>query len=269
MLALKALMTVEAQIRIKLESLAKPSERYRTLFYGLKRNHPHSAAVVHPLIFLIRRILYSAIVLFMIQLSMIGAYILALVCLGMIAFIMVEKQWEDSLIAWQHVINEVALYLLLLAAITSALPLPGALISSLGWFMIVIFLATLIFNIVILAYYVTVHLRLLCKRYRHILTCCKRQKKKTNTKNENELVDEDQEKEMDDIEQLKQQPENLSDIFLQQMNCSNPTKEPMLMQQAANMNIPIKLESEKHLDQTEIEEVEAILDHPAPPIAFD
>jgi len=93
LMALKALMTIEARIRIKLESFAKPSDRYRTLFYGLKRNHPHSAAIANPLIFLLRRILYSLIVLLMINLTMIGAYILCIVCLGMLAFIIVEKQW--------------------------------------------------------------------------------------------------------------------------------------------------------------------------------
>ena len=91
MLALQALMTVEARIRIKLESLVRPSKRYRTLFYGLKRNHPHSAALVHPLVFLLRRIVYSSIVLFMIQLPLMGAYMLALICLGMLAFIIVER----------------------------------------------------------------------------------------------------------------------------------------------------------------------------------
>jgi len=99
-LALKALMTVEAQIRLKLESVSKPSERYRTLFYGLKRNHPHSAAVMHPLMFLLRRIVYSAIVIYFVGLPCIAVYILCAVCLGMIAYVIVEKQWEDSLIAW-------------------------------------------------------------------------------------------------------------------------------------------------------------------------
>ena len=165
MLALQALMTVEARLRIRLESLVRPSKRYRTLFYGLKRNHPHSAALVHPLVFLLRRIVYSSIVLFMTQLPMLGAYLLALICLAMLAFIIVERQWEDSLISWQHVVNEVALYLLLLSALASALPLSAALVSPLGWFMIGLVMATLIVNEVIMAYYVAVHLRLLFRRH--------------------------------------------------------------------------------------------------------
>ena len=176
-MALKALMTIEARIRIKLESFAKPSDRYRTLFYGLKRNHPHSAAIANPLIFLLRRILYSLIVLLMINLTMIGAYILCIVCLGMLAFIIVEKQWQESVISWQHIVNEVALYLVLLAVIASSLPIGSAAIFPLGWFMIIVFLATLIFNMIIIAYFTILHLRLFLKRHRRQLTCKKQIKK--------------------------------------------------------------------------------------------
>ena len=171
-------MTVDAQIRLKLESMARPSKRYRTLFYGLKHNHPHSAAVVHPLIFLLRRIVYSAIVLFMIKLPMIGAYLLAMVCVGMLAYIIVEKQWEDSIISWQHLINEIALYLVLIAVVASSLPLSSGMVSPVGWYMIVLFLLTLIFNMVIIAYLAISHLRLLIKRHRHRLISCLKRKEK-------------------------------------------------------------------------------------------
>ena len=159
-------MAVEAQIRMKLESVAKPSNRYRTLFYGLKRNHPHRAAIVHPLFFLLRRIMYSAIVLFMINLPMIGAYILSIVCLGMLIYIIVEKQWEESVISCQHVLNEIALYLVLVSVVASSLPIVGAAVSPLGWFMIIVFLLTLIFNMVIIAYCTILHVRMFLKRHR-------------------------------------------------------------------------------------------------------
>lgn len=177
LLALKALMTVEARIRVKLESLSKPSDRYRTLFYGLKRNHPHSAAVMHPLIFLLRRIFYTSIVLFMINLPIIGAYILCVICLGMLAFIIVEKQWEESVISLQHVVNEIALYLILLSVIGSSLPIASAAVSPLGWFMIVVFLATLIFNMVIIVYLAILHLRMYLKRHRRKFICKRSVKK--------------------------------------------------------------------------------------------
>lgn len=151
-LALKALITVEAQIKLKLESLTKPSQRYRTLFYGLKRNHPHSAAVMHPLMFLLRRILYSAIVIYFVSLPIVAVYVLIVACLIMLAYVIVEKQWEDSLISWQHIFNEVALYLVLLAVIGSTLPIFSEVVSPVGWFMITVFISILIFNLIIIAF---------------------------------------------------------------------------------------------------------------------
>lgn len=113
---------------------------------------------------------------------MLGAYLLALICLAMLAFIIVERQWEDSLISWQHVVNEVALYLLLLSALASALPLSAALVSPLGWFMIGLVMATLIVNEVIMAYYVSVHLRLLFRRHQHKFAKCLRKKEASKRK---------------------------------------------------------------------------------------
>ena len=90
---------MEAKIRLELESLVKVSQRYKTLFLGLKLNHPHSAAIVHPLVFLLRRIIYSAIALFCLTVPVVGAFILSFICVLMITYILVEQQWEDSLIA--------------------------------------------------------------------------------------------------------------------------------------------------------------------------
>ena len=41
------------------------NSRYKTVFYGLRKNHPHNAALVHPMTFLLRRIAYAAIIVFM------------------------------------------------------------------------------------------------------------------------------------------------------------------------------------------------------------
>jgi hypothetical protein len=74
-----------------LEQVVEVSDRYRTLFYGLKRNHPNRAAIVYPLVFLIRRIIYSALVVFLAELPVVGAYILCIICVMMIAYVIVEQ----------------------------------------------------------------------------------------------------------------------------------------------------------------------------------
>ena len=57
------------------------------------------AAVTHPLIFLLRRVIYAAIVVFMTSLPLVGSYLLCSICVIVIAFVLVEQQWEDLLIA--------------------------------------------------------------------------------------------------------------------------------------------------------------------------
>ena len=85
----------------------------------------------------------------------------------MIAFIAVEQQWEDSLIARQHIVNEVALYLVLMLATMFALPMPAGMLSPLGWALIFIVLALLVFNAVIIAYFAITHASLFSKRHKH------------------------------------------------------------------------------------------------------
>ena len=76
---------------------------YRTLFYGLKKNHPHNVAVAHPLSFLLRRVLYSLVIVFMAasKLSVLyGCMLLLLTCVWMLVLILMEGQWEESMINW-------------------------------------------------------------------------------------------------------------------------------------------------------------------------
>ena len=79
-----------AQVVVKLESEVKVSQRYETLFYGLRRNHPHNATVLYPLAFLLRRIAFAVIVLFCISIPMIGAYLLCWFCIATLAYVIVE-----------------------------------------------------------------------------------------------------------------------------------------------------------------------------------
>lgn len=133
---------------------------YGTLFSGLKKNHQHSAAVVHPLVFLVRRIVYAAIVLFLLQIPSVAAYLLLWICVGMVAYVIIEQQWEESIIARQHIFNEVALYMILLVALVCAIPLPALASALLGWTVISMVLATMLFNLVIIAYTLVIH----CKK---------------------------------------------------------------------------------------------------------
>ena len=121
---------------------------------------------MHPLAFLVRRLVYSAIALFCISEPLIGIQVLSTICVVMICFIIVEQQWEDSLIATQHIINEVALYLILMIVTMFALPLSASAQSSIGWLLISIVIATLVFNMAIIGYYSVFHFTLFMRRHR-------------------------------------------------------------------------------------------------------
>ena len=52
-------------MRNKIAERVQVSNFYRTLFYGLKWNHEHNVAMVNPLAFVLRRVLYALVIVFM------------------------------------------------------------------------------------------------------------------------------------------------------------------------------------------------------------
>jgi hypothetical protein len=70
-------------------------------------------AIVHPLSFLLRRIVYAVVIICSTEENVFfGALILLLTCTFMMTFVALEAQWEDRLINSQHLINESYFYLL-------------------------------------------------------------------------------------------------------------------------------------------------------------
>ena len=116
--------------------------------------------------FFIRRVIYCAIVLFLLKIPIVAAYILCWICVLVLCFTVVEQQWEDHIISRQHIVNEVALYLVLLIALTCALPIAPGVASALGWCIISIVLVTVVFNLGIIAYCTLGHLKRFTKRHR-------------------------------------------------------------------------------------------------------
>lgn len=99
-------MKLEAQRHVVYQDrVFKRTQRYgyRTLFYGLKKNHAHNVAVVHPVAFLLRRVLYSLIIVFMARNELnvlFGCLLLLVPTLFMLVLIVLEHEWEDRMINW-------------------------------------------------------------------------------------------------------------------------------------------------------------------------
>ena len=76
--------------RLSVEATVKVSERYQTLFLGLKLNHERNVAVVHPLMFLVRRVVYALVIVCMGEVMVAGVLIVMLSCLAMLAYALSE-----------------------------------------------------------------------------------------------------------------------------------------------------------------------------------
>jgi len=86
------------------------------LFYGLKRNHPHNVGLIHLLCFVLRRVFFALAIVFMAREGaqvIFGIFLLLLSSLVMLALLLTDAQWEETLIVHQHTFNEIALYILL------------------------------------------------------------------------------------------------------------------------------------------------------------
>ena len=106
------LIKLESARRVKLSEQVTLRQSYKTLFYGLKKNHPNNVAIVHPLSFLLRRIIYAIVIVFTTEENaLFGAMALQLTCLFMITLVVLEAQWQDTLINCQHLVNEAFFYI--------------------------------------------------------------------------------------------------------------------------------------------------------------
>ena len=98
----------------------------------------------------------------MTSLPFVGIVILLLWCLATLSLIFTEAQWEDRIINIQHIVNECALYLVLLqVAIFCGLTPAVVSAAILGWTLIITILVTLVFNICVIIYMSLYYVKLL------------------------------------------------------------------------------------------------------------
>jgi len=91
--------------------LIPKTQRVKTLHYGLKLNHPRNVALVHPLLYTLRRVVYALAIVFLAGYPLFGVWIVLSCTLVMIAFGLLEHPWKDPLINAQNIKNEFMTYL--------------------------------------------------------------------------------------------------------------------------------------------------------------
>ena len=156
------------EMQTEVEKNLRPS--YRTLFYGLKVNHPHNVAILHPLAFILRRILYSMVIVLMSreeELVFFGVLMILLTCLFFGYLILLESAWEDSLISQQHLMNEVGFYMIC----TTLLLFCGMIHEThqryvIGYLAITLICAIIFYNLTVIFYDLLCFVRLLIYRFR-------------------------------------------------------------------------------------------------------
>lgn len=106
--------------------MVQTSPRYETIFSGLKLNTAHNSAVMEPLSFMIRRIIYAALIVFTPHLPQVATLALTSICVVMMVYSCNEKQWKEQSMQTLAVANEVFLYALLVLLNASTCMPPAA-----------------------------------------------------------------------------------------------------------------------------------------------
>ena len=123
---------------------------------------------MHPLSFLLRRIIYAIIITLTTEANaFFGALILLLTCLFMMTLVVLEVQWQDNLINGQHLVNEVCFYILCaILMLYCGIIKDPYLLKFIGSLSIYLVCSMIIFNTFVILYDIFVFTRLLCKRYK-------------------------------------------------------------------------------------------------------
>ena len=135
---------------IKLADSVKQPPRYKTLYYGLKMNHPRNVAAVHPLMFLLRRVVFAIAIVFMDQMPVWGILIFMSMTLIMLGYVLSEHQWKDRVINNQHIFNECILYILSVMMLLFSNFVDPEMRYKLGFFLIAIVFIFVVCNLVIM-----------------------------------------------------------------------------------------------------------------------
>ena len=77
--------------------MIEKSEYSKTLYYGLKLNHPRNVALLHPLMFTIRRLVYTLSIMLLADYQLYGVWLLMLGTCIMLIFAVTEMPWRDPL----------------------------------------------------------------------------------------------------------------------------------------------------------------------------
>ena len=124
--------------------------------------------------FMLRRIIYALVIVFMDKVMYYGVFIVMLSCLAMLAFACTEHQWKDRIINYQHIFDECTIYIICLILLCYSSFVTSEMRWLLGWVLIGICFVYVIFNTIVIIYYALCLMWLFIKRI--FIQCRKREK---------------------------------------------------------------------------------------------
>lgn len=168
--ALAMRMKSEAQLRLQLEDLVKVNGRYATLFSGLKVNTAHNSAVVEVLLFMVRRLIFAAAIVYMGQSPQVAMALMMGVTLFSLVFTVAEQPWKDPVANKLSIANEVFFYVVLVLALScsSLTTADSSDEEILGYVIMFVVTAAIHVNLIVMISEAYGHVKLLYKRRENV-----------------------------------------------------------------------------------------------------
>lgn len=163
-LRMRSEMEDRAKLSVEMAEAVKTPKRYKTLYYGLKLNHPRNAAVVHPLMYMLRRIIFAFIIVYMDQVKFWNVILFMNCTLVMLAYGLAEHQWKSQVINYQHIFNESTLYTATVFLLLFSSYLEPQQRFALGYAFIALVLIFVIYNTIIMLLFSLDFMILIVKR---------------------------------------------------------------------------------------------------------
>lgn len=130
--------------------LVKKPIRHKTLYYGLKLNHARNVAIVHPVMFTLRRIIYALCIVLIATLPLLGVWIMLVGTLVMLAYAVTEWQWKARIINHQHIFNEITTYIVCIHLLMFTNYNTAQVRVLLGFVLLGVFVIFLVYNSIIM-----------------------------------------------------------------------------------------------------------------------
>ena len=119
---------------------------------------------MHPLMFVLRRIIYAITIIFMAQEMVFGVVIVMISCLITLAYALSEMQWKETIINYQHIGDEITIYIICVMLLLFSGFVDSAMRYNIGWALIGLCITYVVFNTIVSLYYSARLLILFCKR---------------------------------------------------------------------------------------------------------